>query len=249
MRLLWLCVLLGAGVLLGSGPASSQEGAGALQALCWQPPELVANPDERAPRKLSGRPDTKPVRRELAAFSPIAGALSGSIRSVHINDGRKLVALTFDLCEFRGEIAGYDGAIIDTLRRDKVKATFFAGGKWLLDHEPRAEQLMSDPLFEIGNHNWSHANMRRLDGAGTLGEIRNAQAAYEQVRADFSKNQCVKGQEKTFSHIPARFGLYRFPYGACTAEALQAVAEQGLLAIQWDIAMADPVLAPRRAHQ
>jgi peptidoglycan/xylan/chitin deacetylase (PgdA/CDA1 family) len=44
------------------------------------------------------------------------------------------------------------------------------------------------------------------------------------------------------SRVPARIGLYRFPYGACNADALRTVAEQGLLAIQWDVSMADPVL-------
>ena len=213
-----------------------------LQALCWSPDALANNPDERAPRRLVGHPDTRPLIRPLVAFAPTPDALAGSIRRVTIKGDRKLIALTFDLCEAKGEVSGYDGAIIDTLRQNGVKATFFAGGKWLLDHGERAQQLMADPNFEIGNHNWSHANVRRLDMPGTLAEVRNTQIAYEKVRTDLSKRQCLAANPVALSQVPPRLGLYRFPYGACNADALKTVAEQGLLAIQWDISMADPVL-------
>ena len=212
------------------------------QALCWSPAALATTPDERAPRRLAGQPDTRPVKLQLAPFSPIPDGMTGSIRRVRIKDGRKLVALTFDLCEARGEVSGYDGAIIDTLRQNHVKATFFAGGKWMLDHDERAQQLMADPNFEIGNHNWSHANMRRLDGPRSLAEVRNTQSAYESVRAELSNRQCLKDNAAVLLAVPPRLGLYRFPYGACNAQALKTVAEQGLLAIQWDVSMADPVL-------
>jgi len=228
--------------LLFVSPALAAE-APSIQALCWTPEALAANPDERAPHRLVGHPDTRPISRPLAAYSPTPDALAGSIRRVKIKDGRKLIALTFDLCEAKGEVSGYDGAIIDTLRQNGVKATFFAGGKWLLDHGERAQQLLADPNFEIGNHNWSHANVRRIDAAATLAEVTNTQAAYEKTRADLGKRQCLGKAQEVMSKVPARIGLYRFPYGACNAEALKTVAEQGLLAIQWDVSMADPVLA------
>jgi len=229
-------------LVLGIAPASSTyAGAGALLSQCWSPAALGAKPGERKILRLDGAPDTKPVARDLLPFAP--APLTGSIRSVKIADGRKLIALTFDLCETHGQIAGYDGDIVDTLRQLGAKATFFAGGKWLLDHAERSEQLMADPQFELGNHNWSHANVRMLTPAGTAREIRRTQAAYESVRDQLGQNQCAAAQPAAFSHIPQRIGLYRFPYGACNAAGLQAVAEQGLLEIQWDIAMADPVAA------
>ena len=212
------------------------------QAICWAADDLAANPEERSPHKLNGSPDTKPVKRELAAFSPVPEDKMGSIRRVKLRGDRKLIALTFDLCEEKGVVTGYDGAIVDTLRQNHVKATFFAGGKWLLDHDERAQQLMSDPLFEIGNHSWSHANVRRLSTEATVNEVRNAQAAYESERDNLSARQCLAGNETALKRVPPRINLFRFPYGACNPGALQTVAEQGLLAIQWDVAMADPVL-------
>ena len=212
------------------------------QAVCWATDELAGKPDERSPRKLHGAPDTQPIKRDLAAFHPIPENQSGSIRRVKLRDGRKLIALTFDLCEEKGTVTGYDGAIVDTLRANHVKATFFSGGKWMLDHSERAQQLMSDPLFEIGNHSWSHANVRRLDAEATVGEVQNAQAAYEAERANLSARQCLADNAAALKHVPSRIGLFRFPYGACNPEAMKTVADQGLLAIQWDVAMADPVL-------
>ena len=228
-----ICVALLAG--------SANAGPGGLVSQCWAPADLAAKPGERKIVKLDGAPDTKPVIRAMQPADP--APFAGSIRSVKIADGRKLIALTFDLCEAHGQVSGYDGDIVDTLRKLGAKATFFAGGKWLLDHPERSQQLMADAAFELGNHNWSHANERRVPPETTVREILRTQAAYELLRDQLGQNQCAVRQTAAFSQIPQRIGLYRFPYGACNAEGLKAVAEQGLLEIQWDIAMADPVAA------
>jgi peptidoglycan/xylan/chitin deacetylase (PgdA/CDA1 family) len=154
----------------------------------------------------------------------------------------KLVALTFDLCELPHEIAGYDGGIVDFLRANGVKATFFAGGKWMLTHRERTQQLMSDPLFEVGNHSWEHRNLRLLSGGSLAGEIEYAQVSYEQVRQEMAGRQCVgpDGRRTPFESSPPRASLFRFPYGACNDKALDAVGEMGLKVIQWDVASGDP---------
>ena len=74
-------------------------------------------------------------------------------------------AFAVDDTEQATERAGYDAELIDALRAQGVKATFFAGGKWLRTHPEQAMQLMADPRFEIGNHAWTHANLRVVEGA------------------------------------------------------------------------------------
>ena len=37
--------------------------------------------------------------------------------------------------------------------------------------------------------------------------------------------------------------LFRFPFGTCNAETLNAVNDAGLLAIQWDVVSGDPAKA------
>ena len=150
--------------------------------------------------------------------------------------GQKLIALTFDVGEAGYEIAGYDGRIVDYLRENKIRATFFISGKWLLTHPKRAGQIIADPLIEVANHGWRHANLKALSGTPLADEINFAQAAYEEVRAGLAARACLPPG----AALPERMTLLRFPYGTCNARALKAVAESGLLAIQWDLATGDP---------
>ncbi len=218
-------------------PASAQDRS--LIDACWAPAALAAAPGESVARKGDRRFDAPPQQMELAPFPPLEPE-NGVIRSVKVKDGRKLIALTFDLCEQPGEVAGYDGAIVDYLRRENVKATFFAGGKWLRSHEERARQIMADPRFEIGSHSEAHRNLRGLEGDRLANEILGPQRSYEMIRTRLTQAQCVRDTPAAQSRIAPRLTLFRFPYGACNARALQAVHEQGLRAIQWDVATGDP---------
>ncbi len=219
-------------------PAHAEERS--LLNACWPAAALHVAQGENLVRRGDHRSDAPPPEMQLAPFNPLPATASGVVRRVKLAGGRKLVALTFDLCEQPGEVAGYDGAIVDYLRRASVKATFFAGGKWLRSHEERARQLMADPLFELGNHAEAHRNFRRLAGDRLTSEILGPQRAYETIRARFVETQCVRNEPGAESRVAPRMKLFRFPYGACNALALQAVHAQGLRAIQWDVATGDP---------
>lgn len=205
---------------------------------CWRPEALKAVEAERAPRR--GGPGARIPVPAVALHKPatLSAHLHGSIRRVELPPGMKLVALTFDLCEANGEVAGYDGGIVDYLRAHNIPATFFAGGKWLETHSERAQQLIANPLFQIGNHGWSHRNMRKLAGEDLENEIARAEAAYEDVRSRLAARACLAPAAMT--RIPDRLTVFRFPYGACNAAALKAVADAGMAAIQWDVVTGDP---------
>ncbi len=83
----------------------------------------------------------------------------GSIRRVSLPPGDKRIALTFDLCEMASDVTGYDAELIAYLRKEGIHATFYAGGKWMRSHPEQTKQLMVDPLFELGNHAWTHVNL------------------------------------------------------------------------------------------
>jgi peptidoglycan/xylan/chitin deacetylase (PgdA/CDA1 family) len=118
--------------------------------------------------------------------------LRGSIRSVEPADPEsRLVALTFDLCEQAREQTGYDGRIVDWLRGHRIPATFFAGGEWLRTHSERAMQLMADPLFELGNHGWTHANLRVADAETAREQLVWTQAEYQVLRQELYARPCV----------------------------------------------------------
>lgn len=208
---------------------------------CFSDADLAARPGEQKPVKGIHTYDAPQAAHKLAAFTPVPQNLRGAIRRVKLPAGsKKLIALTFDLCEQPGEVAGYDGAIFDYLRAQGIKATFFTGGKWMRSHAARMQQLMTDPLFEIGNHSEAHRNLRLLSGNGLSEEILGPQRAYEAARQGLAASQCVAKFPGAMTRMPQRLGLFRFPFGACNAQSLDAVNGAGLLAIQWDLSTGDP---------
>ncbi len=204
---------------------------------------MAARTDEKAITKGVRTFDTPSKARTLQPFDAVSPDLRGAIRRVKLADGKKWIALTFDLCEMQGEIAGYDGAIFDYLRANGVKATLFAGGKWMRSHGERTQQIMADPLFEFGNHAEAHRNLRLLSGEALTNEIAGPQFAFEAARETLAGTQCLKDKPELAAHIPPRMSLFRFPFGACNAASLDAVNDAGLLAIQWDVSTGDPVPA------
>jgi len=209
---------------------------------CWRGSELAGSSlDKRVARHLKD-PFTGPPERTAPqeVSPPLASALRGSIRSVRPADGRKVVALTFDLCERTRHRTGYDAAIVNYLRREKVKATFFAGGKWMHSHPDKTMQLMADPLFEVGNHAWTHGNLRVIKGQDMRDQVLWTQSQYELLREDLSGLSCTKGLREEMDKIPRSIEVFRFPYGTCSDEALSFLAEIGLPAIQWDVVTGDP---------
>jgi peptidoglycan-N-acetylglucosamine deacetylase len=217
-------------------------GSQAILESCWSPEELLGSPAEkkggRAGRSSAATlPERKSPRFQL---EPLGPALWNSIRSVEPRDGRKVIALTFDLCARERETAGYDAAIVNYLRRNRVKATFFAGGKWMRSHPEQLLQLMADPLFEIGNHSWSHADLRVLTGEKMEAQVRQAQAQYELLWEELAARPgAAAAGPAEMNKIPGLPLVFRFPYGACSPESLRFVPSQGLPAVQWSIVTGD----------
>jgi len=235
MRPLALSALL---VLL---PALAAAAGNAEQpGVCWAPDALKGVAAERATHR--GGPGARMAAPAIGPYTPVPlpAALRGSIRRVALPPGVKLLALTFDLCEANGEVTGYDGGVVDYLRANGVKATFFAGGKWMETHAERAQQLIADPLFQVGNHTWSHRNLRKLSGRDMENEIARAEAAYERTRSALAGRACMAADPAAMTRIPERLSVFRFPYGTCSPAAMKAVGDAGMAAIQWDVVTGDP---------
>jgi peptidoglycan/xylan/chitin deacetylase (PgdA/CDA1 family) len=133
----------------------------------------------------------------------------------------KRVALTFDLCERDGDQAGYDEGIVGVLRGSNVRATFFMGGKWAESHPEQAASLGADPLFEIGNHSWSHLDL-------------------EKTSPEQTEEQIMKGQEALWRLTGRTPTVFRFPFGTYNAASLAAVCGHGMSAIEWNVVTGDP---------
>jgi peptidoglycan-N-acetylglucosamine deacetylase len=131
------------------------------------------------------------------------------------------VALTFDLCQSEGDLAGYDTEIIRVLNQLQAPATFFAGGQWMRDHQTETLDLAHNPLFAIGNHSWSH-----LD--------------FNAITVDEMKAEITLTQQFMYDLLGYQTNLFRLPYGTYNDDALKIIGENGLYTIQWDVVSGDP---------
>lgn len=212
---------------------------------CWNPSELAGTPGDRTVTRpydspISHDPPTRVVPKYK--LTPLNQNLQGSIRRVDfLPEGKKYVALTFDLCERAAERTGYDADIINYLRKNNIKATFFAGGKWMRSHPDKTKQLMADPLFEVGNHSWTHGNFAVIPDTLMAEQILWTQAQYELLWEDLKNSTCVRTSgEERMNEIPQVPLTFRFPYGTCKSRSLELLAEYGLPEIQWDVVSGDP---------
>lgn len=230
-RAVIVTVLVGA--LLPWGDTHADRG---LLPHCWTADEL---------RMGAGAAATKgsAVATEVvvAPLPELPSRLRGSIRAVRPAGGEKVIALTFDLCEGAREVSGYDAPLVDYLREQRVRTTFFAGGKWLRSHPEPALQLIADPLFEVGSHGWSHKDLAGLQAPARDTEIRKVQHEYARLRSVLGARECAAAAgPEALAAIPRQPALFRFPYGRCDRPALDAVAAAGLPAVQWSVVTGDP---------
>ncbi len=139
----------------------------------------------------------------------------------HADRSRPYVALTSDACQDESQPTGYDSRIVDILTATDTPATLFLGGLWVRHHAQVAAQLGANPLFELGNHSWSHPDFTTIDATRTAGEISRTQSIIQ----------------RTTGQTPV---LFRFPYGRYDTQALALVSDAGLTAVQWDVESGDP---------
>lgn len=91
-------------------------------------------------------------------------------------NGNKTVALTFD----DGPDQDYTGKILDVLKKYSIKATFFLIGEKVKQY-PGIAQRIFDNGHSIGNHTYTHKNLRRLTSLEIEDEFIKTQRAIEDI--------------------------------------------------------------------
>jgi peptidoglycan-N-acetylglucosamine deacetylase len=157
---------------------------------------------------------------------------------------RKVVALTFDadmtpgmLSELKsGRVASwYNQKVIEILRRQQVPATLFLTGLWIEAYSGATRDLSADPLFELGNHSYSHGAFH--SPCYRLSPIPESEQATEVQKADDLLRKYATSYKKYF----------RFP-GLCSdAEAVKTVEDQGYVVIGGDVDGADAFVGNSRS--
>jgi peptidoglycan/xylan/chitin deacetylase (PgdA/CDA1 family) len=172
----------------------------------------------------------------LAASRPAAASTAPPASFDHAATSQKIVALTFDADMTPGMLrelknkrvkSWYNDKVIAVLRQDKVPATLFLTGLWIETYSDAVKDLAADPLFELGNHSYSHGAFHSpCYGLFPIPESR--QAAEVQKTDDLLKRYAVSYKK-----------YFRFP-GLCSdAQTLRTVEDQGYTVIGGDVDGAD----------
>jgi peptidoglycan/xylan/chitin deacetylase (PgdA/CDA1 family) len=211
---------------------------------CWTMEQLEGSVSEKIIKKnLKNIPfDLDIPLKENIYNEKLLVHAGKSIRRVKLPKDQKLVALTFDLCESKNEVSGYDNEIVNYLRVNNIRATFFASGKWMRSHSERTMQLMADHLFELGSHAWTHRNFSVIDEAEMNRQLAWTQLQYQHLRDKLEQMLPSCGiSPNNIKQIPETMNLFRFPFGICNDTALTKLKKFNLSAIQWDVVSSDPI--------
>jgi peptidoglycan/xylan/chitin deacetylase (PgdA/CDA1 family) len=127
------------------------------------------------------------------------------------------VALTFD----DGPDVETTPLVLEVLRAHEVPATFLVLGERLADPDvwPLVDEMVADPLVDVGNHSWDHADLATLSLADAADEIDDTTALLE-----------TWVSEPTF---------FRFPYGDSTCETHDLATDRGYRVAGWHIDTGD----------
>lgn len=104
--------------------------------------------------------------------------------------------------------------ILETLRSNEVKITFFMVGEWV-DKYPEAVKKIYEEGHEIGNHSNTHPHVNKLTYEQNLEEIEKCSQKIEQIT----------GEKPT---------LYRAPYGEYNDTVVKVGFENEYYVIQWN---------------
>ncbi len=133
------------------------------------------------------------------------------------NTDQKVIYLTFDA----GYENGYTPAILDALKKHKVKATFFLVGNYI-STQPELIKRMVEEGHQVANHTFSHPNMSAIASVTDFQkELTRLESAYEEVTGQ----PMVK--------------YYRPPQGKFSVNNLKMAKELGYKTFFWSLAYVD----------
>ncbi|MFZ5814497.1 MAG: polysaccharide deacetylase family sporulation protein PdaB [Bacillota bacterium] len=150
------------------------------------------------------------VERNDAA--PVSAALQPNLRPIYsAKTEEKVVALTFDISW------GHKMApkVLDVLKQENVKATFFLSGPWAKNHVELVKRIQADG-HQIESHGQEHVDLN------TLGRERAAR----NIAAAHSILQELTGRGPTY---------IRPPNGAFNKESVQAAKDLGYATVIWSV--------------
>ena len=167
----------------------------------------VAAPPAAADAASSARAGAAPATSKLSSGAAQAAPAAAAPKKV--NCARvKCLALTFD--DGPGPVTA---RLLDTLKKHKVKATFFLVGE-RVEKRPQVVRRMAREGHEIGNHTYDHESLPALSDAQITEELSRTQEVLRRV-------------------IGKRPRMMRPPYGHTDARVVAAAKKLGLAQVLW----------------
>ena len=139
---------------------------------------------------------------------------------------KKVLYLTFD----NGYEQGFTPKILDVLKKEKVPATFFVTGHYLLSASDLVKRMVKEGHI-IGNHSWHHPDMTTISD--------------ERIRVELKKVK-VKTEELTGQK---EMKYLRPPRGTFSERTMQIAKEEGYTHVFWSLAFVDWNLNQQRGWQ
>lgn len=135
--------------------------------------------------------------------------------------GAKELVLTFD----DGPWPGTTPKVLDALKRECVRATFFLLGRNAAAHPQLARRILSDG-HTVGHHSYSHPLLNRMSVPKAEAEIDRGIAADELA---------LYGERRTTPATP----FFRFPGFAANGTLLNRMSERGFVVFGADVWASD----------
>jgi peptidoglycan-N-acetylglucosamine deacetylase len=150
------------------------------------------------------------VERNDAALVDVK--LQPTLRPIYsAKTDQKVVALTFDI-SWGNKMAP---KVLDVLKQENVKATFFLSGPWAKNHVEVVTRIKTDG-HEIESHGQEHVDLNTLGREGAASNIRTAHAILEQL----------------IGRAPS---YVRPPNGAFSKESVQGAKDLGYATVIWSV--------------
>ena len=124
---------------------------------------------------------------------------------------KKRVALTFD----DGPDWRYTSRILDILKREKVRATFFLVGR-MAEQRPDLVRRMVREGHVVANHSWNHPNLARLDSRRVRREVDRTNRVIKEITGRSPK-------------------LFRAPYGSLDRRVERLIRKRGMIIVHWNV--------------
>lgn len=146
------------------------------------------------------------------------------------------IALTFDadmnpymkrLYDSHQVSSWYNKDIIDILNKTHTPATLFLSGMWIEMYPEATRELAKDPLFDFGNHSYSHPSFDgKCYGLASLPDDQDAE-------------EITKTQDLLTEYTGRTNTFFRFPGGCYGEKDLETVGDLGLEIVHWDVVAGD----------